>query len=149
LSRSRNQEDAMNRKFAISAAVMFVLGMGLGFFVHGVLLHGDYAQLPSVMRPPADAQAKMPLMVLAYISWALAFTWIYLKGKEDKPWLAQGARYGLAIAFLTAVPTYLIYHVVSQFPLDLTIKQIVLGSITIVLLGIVLAWINREPASTP
>ena len=133
----------MNKKFVISAIVMFVLGMGLGFFVHGMLLYGDYARLPNVMRPPADAQAKMPLMVLAYISWALAFTWIYVKGKEDKPWLAQGARYGLAIAFLTAVPTYLIYHVVSQFPLELAVKQIVFDSISIVVMGIVLAWINR------
>ncbi|MFL4970799.1 MAG: hypothetical protein ACJ8EU_18865 [Xanthobacteraceae bacterium] len=97
----------MYRKFAISAAVMFVIAMALGFFVHGVLLYGDYARLPNVMRPPAEAQAKMPLMVLAYVSLAVAFTWIYLKGKEDKPWLAQGARYGLAIAMLTAVPTYL------------------------------------------
>jgi len=135
----------MYRKFAISAAVMFVIAMGLGFFVHGILLYGDYARLPNVMRPPAEAQAKMPLMVLAYVSLAVAFTWIYLKGKEDKPWLAQGARYGLAIAMLTAVPTYLIYHVVSQFPLDLAIKQIVFDSVTIVLMGIVLAWLNREP----
>ena len=133
----------MNKKFVISAIVMFILGIGLGFFVHGVLLYDDYARLPNVMRPPADAQAKMPLMVLAYISWALAFTWIYVKGKEDRPWLAQGARYGVAIALLTAVPTYLIYHVVSQFPLDLAIKQIVFDSITIVVMGVVLAWINR------
>jgi hypothetical protein len=134
----------MNRKFAISSVVMFVIAMGLGFFVHGVLLHGDYAKLPNVMRPPAEVQAKMPLMVLAYISFAVAFTWIYLKGKEDKPWLAQGTRYGLAIAFLTAVPTFLIYHVVSQFPFDLAIKQIVLDSITMIVMGIVLAWLNRE-----
>ena len=133
----------MGRKFAISAVVMFVMGMGIGFFVHGVLLYGDYTQLPNVMRPPAEAQAKMPLMVLAYISFATAFTWIYLEGREEKPWLAQGARYGIAIALLTTVPTYLIYHVVAQFPLDLTLKQIVLDAITIVLMGIVLAWINR------
>jgi len=29
----------MNRKFAISSVVMFVIAMGLGFFVHGVLLY--------------------------------------------------------------------------------------------------------------
>jgi len=133
----------MSRKFAISVVAMFVVGMGLGFFVHGVLLYGDYSKLPNVMRPPAEAAAKMPLMVLAYISIAVAFTWIYLKGREEKPWLPQGVRYGIAIAFLTAVPTYLIYHVVSQFPFELAIKQIVLDSITFVLMGIVLAWINR------
>ena len=137
----------MNRKFAISAIVMFVMGMGLGFFVHGVLLYNDYAKLPNVMRPPAEAQAKMPLMVIAYICIAVAFTWIYLKGRENKPWLAQGARYGLAIAFLTAVPTYLIYHVVARFPLGLALKQIVLDSITIILMGMVLAWLNREEPS--
>src|ERR1700680_877247 len=130
----------MNRKFAISSAVMFVMAMGLGFLVHGVLLYDDYAQLPNVMRPPAEAQAKMPLMVLAYISLAVAFTGIYLKGREERPWPAQGARYGIAVALLTAVPTYLIYHVVSQFPLDLALKQIILDSITIVLMGVVLAW---------
>jgi hypothetical protein len=133
----------MNRKFVISAVAMFVVGMGLGFFVHGVLLYGDYTKIPNVMRPPADAAAKMPLMVLAYISVAVAFTWIYLKGREEKPWLPQGVRYGLGVAFLTAVPTYLIYHVVTQVPFDLAIKQIVLDSITIVVMGIVLAWINR------
>ncbi|MFL5062457.1 MAG: hypothetical protein ACJ8DQ_20395, partial [Xanthobacteraceae bacterium] len=62
----------MCRKFAISAAVMFVIAMGLGFFVHGVLLYGDYARLPNVMRPPAEAQPKMPLMILAYVSLAVA-----------------------------------------------------------------------------
>ena len=133
----------MNRKFAISAAVMFVMGMGLGFFVHGVLLYGDYAKLPNIMRPPAEAQAKMPLMVLAYISIAVAFTWVYLKGREEKPWLPQGVRYGVAIGLLTAVPTYLIYHVVAQFPFALAVKQIVFDSITIVLMGIVVAWLNR------
>jgi hypothetical protein len=136
-------EETMNRKFAISAAVIFVMSMGIGFFVHGVLLYDDYAQLPNVMRPPADAQAKMPLMVLAYICIAVAFTWIYQKGREDKPWLAQGLRYGIAVALLTAVPTYLIYHVVSQFPLSLAVKQIAFDSITTILMGLVVAKINQ------
>jgi hypothetical protein len=133
----------MNRKFVISVVTMFVVGMALGFFVHGVLLYGDYTKIPNVMRPPAHAQARFHWMVLAHISIAVAFTWIYLKGREEKPWLPQGVRYGVAIAFLTAVPTYLIYHVVTQVPFELAIKQIVLDSISIVVMGIVLAWINR------
>jgi hypothetical protein len=82
-------------------------------------------------------------MELAYILMAVAFTWIYLKGRENKPWLPQGIRYGVAVAFLTVIPTSLIYHVVTQVPLDLAIKQIVLGFIVIVIVGIVLAWLNR------
>jgi hypothetical protein len=137
-------EESMNRRFVISAVVMFVMAMGIEFFIHGVLLYGDYTKLPNVMRPPAEAQTRMPLMVLAYISLSVAFTWIYLKGRENKPWLAQGVRYGLAVACLTYVPTYLIYHVVAQFPFDLAIKQIIFDSATIVAMGIVLAWLNRD-----
>ncbi len=41
------------------------------------------------------------------------------------------------------IPTYLIYHVVTPVPLVLAFKQIVLDTIRVVLMGIVLAWINR------
>jgi hypothetical protein len=138
-----NGEDDMNRRFALSFVVMFVMAMGLDFFVHGVLLYPDYEKLPNLMRPPAEAQSRMMAMVIAYICMAGAFTWIYLKGRENKPWLAQGLRYGTAIALLTAVPTYLIYYVVSPYPLDLVIKQIVLQAIVIELMAVVLAWLNR------
>jgi hypothetical protein len=133
----------MNRRLAISVVATFVIVFALSFVVHGVLLYGDYARLPNVMRPEAEAQARLPLMALAYVFYAAAFGWIYQQGREDKPWLPQGLRYGLAMAALTVVPVYLIYHVVSPFPLDLAVKQIVLDSIVVTLTGIVVAWINR------
>ena len=133
----------MNRQFAMSVGAIFVMAFALGFLVHGVLLYGEYMMLPNLMRPMADANARMPLMAVAYASFAVAFTWIYLKGRESKPWLAQGARYGFAIALLTVVPMYLIYHVVSPYPFSLAIKQIVFEGIAMVLLGIALAWLNR------
>ena len=135
----------MSRQFAISAAVMFVLAFAFGFVIHGFILHADYTNLPAgAMRPPAAANARMPFMIVAYIAFALAFTWIYLKGREaGRSSLMQGIRYGIAIAVLTAIPTYLIYHVVTPVPLDLAIKQIVCESVVLVILGVVLAWINR------
>ena len=41
------------------------------------------------------------------------------------------------------IPTYLIYHVVTPVSLALAFKQIVLDTTRVVLMGIVLAWINR------
>jgi hypothetical protein len=38
---------------------------------------------------------------------------------------------------------YLIYHAVSPFPLDLVVKQIVYDTIGVVVMGIVVAAINR------
>jgi hypothetical protein len=132
----------MSRKCIISAVVMFVMAWGLSFLVHGLLLGGDYAVTPG-MRPPADAQKIVGWLILAQALFGIAFAWIYVQGREDKPWLAQGVRYGIAIAVLTVIPTYLIYHVVTPVPIDLAIKQIVYDTIRVVLMGIVLAWINR------
>lgn len=134
----------MDRKFWISAVVMFVMVSVLSFIVHNVLLEADYAKLAAgVMRPPAEAQAKLIYILIAHVSLALAFTWIYLQGREDKPWLAQGIRYGVAIVLLMLLPFYLIYHAVTPIPLDVAIKQIVYEGVEFVLMGIVLAWLNR------
>ena len=132
----------MNRKCIISAVVMFVMAWALSFVVHGLLLGADYSATPG-MRPPAEAQQIIGYLILAQAIFGVAFAWVYFQGKEDKPWLTQGARFGIAIAALTVIPTYLIYHVVTPVPLVLAIKQIVLDTIRLVLMGVVLAWINR------
>lgn len=129
-------------KCIISAIVMFVMAAALSFLVHGVLLSGDYAALPG-MRPPAEAQPLLPYLMAAHAIFAGAMTWIYIKGREDKPWLAQGLRYGIAVALLTIVPTYLIYHVVTPVPLMVAFKQIVFDGVRVVAMGVVLAWLNR------
>jgi hypothetical protein len=132
----------MNRKCVISAVAMFVMALVLSFFVHGVLLFGDYAVTPG-MRPPAEANQLMHWMILAQALFGAAFAWVYFQGREDKPWLAQGLRFGIAIACLTVIPTYLIYHVVTPVPFALALKQIVYDTIRVVLMGVTVAWINR------
>jgi len=46
-------------------------------------------------------------MILAHVFIAVGYTWIYVRGKEAKPWLGQGVRFGLAVAVLSTIPTYL------------------------------------------
>ena len=132
----------MGKKCIISAVVMFVMAWALSFVVHGVLLSADYS-VTQGMRTPAEAQSLIPFIIAAQAFFGIAFAWIYLQGKEDKPWLAQGLRFAIAIAFLTVIPTYLIYHVVTPVPLVLAMKQIVFDTIRVLLMGVVLAWINR------
>jgi hypothetical protein len=72
-----------------------------------------------------------------------AFVWIYARGVEAKPWLAQGVRFGIAVALLTIVPSYLIYFVVQPMPASVVIKQIVFDGILLVILGIIVAWLYR------
>lgn len=135
-------------KFFIAWIVLFVAWMAGSFVVHGVLLQEDYTKLPALFRQPDEAGAYFPLMILAHVFMAGALVWIYARGVEAKPWLAQGLRFGLAVAFLTVIPTYTIYYVVQPMPGLHVVKQIVFDGILILILGAIAAFLYRRPVST-
>jgi hypothetical protein len=132
----------MNKKFLIAWIVIFVLWMAGGILVHGVLLGPDYAAMGN-MRPEAEQQSMMGLMLLAHAILAGAFVWIYARGVENRPWLGQGLRFGLAIACLAVIPTYLIYYVVQPTPGAVACKQIVFDTILTLVLGGAVAFLYR------
>ena len=134
----------MNRKFVIAWIVIFVAWFLGSFVVHGVLLNADYMRLGTLFRAPADSQRYFPLMILAHVMLSGAFAWIYARGVEPKPWLGQGVRFGIAVAFLTTIPTYLIYFVVQPMPAATVVKQIVFDSVLIVILGVIAGWLYRD-----
>jgi hypothetical protein len=103
-------------------------------------------QLTSLFRPEGDEQRYFPLMILAHVILSGAFVWIYARGVEAKPWLLQGVRFGVAIALLTVVPTYMIYFVVQPMPGEVVVKQIVYDGALTVLLGTIVAWLYRDAA---
>jgi hypothetical protein len=133
----------MNRKFWISVLVVLVISMAFGFAIHALLLGPDYAALSGLFRSQEEQAARFFYMLLAHAVFAFAFVWIYLKGRENKPFLLQGMRYGVAVALLAAVPSYLIYYVVQPMPGALVFKQVAFDSGALVVIAIVLAWIHR------
>jgi hypothetical protein len=139
----------MNKRFFIAWIVMFVAWMLGSFVVHGALLSADYAKLAGTLfRTEADSQRYFPLMILAHVILAGALVWIYARGVEAKVWLAQGVRFGIAVALLTIVPTYIIYYVVQPMPSSLVIKQIIFDGILMVILGAIVAWLYRDKAAS-
>jgi hypothetical protein len=131
----------MNKKFLVAWLVLFVLYMAGGFVIHGMLLADEYLAT-GLMRPEAEAQELMHLMILAHVLMAGAFTWIYARGAENRPWLGQGLRFGLAVAVLF-VPIYIIYYVVQPTPGVLAVRQIAYDTIHTLILGAAVAWLYR------
>ena len=138
----------MNKSFLIAWVVLFVVWMAGSFVVHGVLLHDDYSKLGNLFRTEADSQQYFPLMILAHVLLSGAFAWIYARGVEAKPWFAQGLRFGVAVALLTIIPTYIIYYVVQPMPGATVVKQIVFDGLLMLILGVVAAFLYREPAQS-
>ncbi|MBY0572285.1 MAG: hypothetical protein K2P84_01275, partial [Undibacterium sp.] len=89
----------MNKKFLLSVLAFFVAAMATDFVLHGLLLHADYAALPTIMRSEADSQNYFHWMLLAHVFIAFSAVWIYERGCDDRPWLGQGLRFGVALAF--------------------------------------------------
>src|SRR5882724_3666194 len=137
----------MNKKFVIAWIVLLIAWFVGSFIVHGVLLRSDYMQLTNLFRVEGEQQKYFPLMFLAHVILSGAFVWIYARGVEAKPWLTQGVRFGVAVALLTIVPTYMIYFVVQPMPGEVVIKQIVFDGILMVILGTIVAWLYRDRAA--
>ena len=133
----------MNAKFLIAWLVILILWFAGGFVVHELLLGADYTTT-NLMRSEEDAKQLMAWMIVAHVIMAGAFVWIYARGKEAKPWLGQGLRFGLAVALLAVVPIYLIYYVVQPLPGMLVVKQIVFDTIVTLVLGAVVAFLYRD-----
>ncbi len=134
----------MNKRYFIATAVVFIVWMLGGFVVHGWILQEEYAKLPEIFRPAEEADKRMHLMIAAHVMLAAAFTWIYSRGISKGPWLGQGVRYGVAIAFLGVIPTYTIYYVVQPTPGYLAVAQMVCDGILSVILGVVVAFLYRK-----
>jgi hypothetical protein len=130
--------------FVISVVALTVLSLALGFAVHEWLLGPEYRAIGSLFRTPEDAERHFAYMLIAHVFIAVGITWIYRQGREAKPFLAQGVRFGLALAVLVTIPTYLIYFAVQPMPGPLVLKQIVFDTIAMILMGIVAAWINQR-----
>ena len=134
----------MNKQFIISVVVLFVLTMALGIGVHGVLLQADYAALPNLMRPEAEAMGLMHFMLVAHLVLAIGLTWVYRMGHDPaKAWAGQGARFGIGVAMVSVIPLFMIYYVVQQTPEVLAIKQIVFETISLVIVGMAAAFLNK------
>ena len=130
--------------FVISAVALSILSLAIGFVIHAWQLGPEYAKLTGLFRAPADAQAYFPYMLLAHACIGVGVTWVYRQGREAKPFLAQGVRFGLALALLIVLPMYLIYFAVQPMPAVLVGKQIVFDVIGTVIMGVVAAWINQR-----
>ena len=134
----------MNTKFIVSSLVMGFASLMQGFLVHAVLLHNDYARLPNLYRPESQQQGQFPYMLVAHLLIGIGLTWIYRRGHEaGKGVLMQGARFGAAIAVVSTIPMFLIYFAVQPVPSDLVAQQIVFDSIGMVVLGVIVAWLNK------
>lgn len=132
------------KKTVMAVVATFVVLMATNYLIHEKLLMPDYDAIPLSHRSPWGIQHRFWAMIIGQIFFSAMFAYIYTRGLEKKPWVAQGIRYGILMACLTIVPTSLSQYVVYIIPYMLSIKWMVAGGIQMVLAGLVVAAICKD-----
>jgi hypothetical protein len=133
----------MSKKFVIAVIVAFVLFTCLGYLVHGYMLAGAYSHFATLWRSVDDTTKHMPFLLLANLVTAIAFVWIYERGRQDKPFLGQGIRFGIAMAALVPAAKFITYYAIQPIPHALALHQILFDGIAIVITAVVVAFIYK------
>ena len=129
------------KKFVPTVIVVFIVANIFGFLIHAVLLKPDYMPIKGYYRP--EGEEKMLFISLAYLSFAIGSVWVYAKGVENKSWLGQGIRFGIAMWLVLAVPSFLIAYGVQPVPGMLALKQVLFEGVDKIVLGILTAALYR------
>ena len=132
------------KKFWIAVVVVFILTEVTGYLIHGVMLSSTYQSegIKDIFRSMEDMQSKMWVMWVTDLVWVFFFTFIFVKGYENKG-ILEGFKYGiyigLFIPFVFAYQSYVIYPV----PYSLAVQWFLFGMIQCVIYGLVVAAIYK------
>ena len=140
----------MRKRFWICGIVMAFASLLWAFLTHALLLQADYDALGAMYRTAADGERHFPWLLLAHALVGFAMTWIFAQGVDrDRATLRQGLRFGLAMALFSTVPGSLLQYAVQPLPGALVARQVVLGTLAMLLLGMLLAWLQPRREALP
>lgn len=126
-------------RVALAGFVAWVLFCIIGFVAHGVLMKDLYLAHAAIMRPEADANARLPLAFAVSLVGMLAFAYAYAKGYEGGKGIQEGLRFGVLVGVMliafVVVWDYMTYPLSRTFLFALVIDYIVEFAIYGVVVG--------------
>jgi hypothetical protein len=135
------------KRFWLAVVAVIVLLFITDWIVHGGILLSTYESegVKEAFRTMDDMQSKMWITYVLYIVWAYFFTFIFVKGYENKG-IMEGVKFGVYIglfySFVSSYGNYTLYPV----PYSLALQWFIFGLIQCVIFGIAVALIYK-PAS--
>ena len=140
----------VTKKLIVAIIAAFVILFMAGFLVHSVWLGTTYRQMRDAgfsFRPEDAMRHKLWGIWVSDILYSILFAWVYAKGREAKPWVGQGIRYGVLMTLFTVVPSTLNDYVVYNLPHTLVLRWMIAGLITLILMGLAVAVVLRKPSA--
>ena len=130
----------MKKKVFLGFIVTFLALVVLDNLGDAVLFKSSMASLSNMMRPKAEMQENMLIILVSFLVFAFCFSWIFSKGYQGKG-IFEGIRYGVAVGLMFNVPHFYINYAMMPFPLSFTLPVFLYWMLIFVISGILVAWV--------
>ena len=127
------------RRFIIASLVVFAGFEIIDMIIHGGILAKTYEGM-NIWR--SDMMSKMWIFHLGSFVMAFLFTFIFIKGHENKG-IAEGARYGVVIGLFANIPYGFYSYAMYPLPFSLCLQWFVFGMIEFIICGLIAAAIYK------
>ncbi|HXY08373.1 MAG TPA: hypothetical protein VEI52_11065 [Terriglobales bacterium] len=131
-------------KFLLRTLAVAIAMFALGFVGHQLLLGHDYVAIEPIMRSKQDLQAHMPFALISCFCFSAALVWMYSQGRNSKPWLGQGMRFGAAVWAIASLPLYLTNYVIEPWPGAFVAKILAWEFVAMLVLGVLTARMAKS-----
>jgi hypothetical protein len=126
-------------RVALAGFVAWVVFSIVGFLAHGVLMKDLYLAHAAIMRPEAEANARLPLAFIVSLVGMMAFAYAYAKGYEGGKGVQEGLRFGVLVGVMliafVVVWDYMTYPLSRNFLFALVVDYIIEFAIYGVVVG--------------
>ena len=121
------------KRFVIASIAVFFAFQIVDAIVHVGILGKTYESM-EIWRP--DMISKIWIMYLGSLILAFLFTYIFIKGYENKG-LAEGVRYGLTIGLFANIPYAFYSYALYPLPFSLCLQWFIYGMIGFIIYGLI------------
>jgi len=136
-------------RIALTVFAAFLVQQILAIVIHGFILAPDYAPYyGSLLRSMDSASWQMLLLPVSHLSFIGALVWVYTRARLDGSPAAQGVKLGFVGWLMGQVPLWLLWYAEQPWPGALVLKQLALELVSSVLVGLTVALVARQRAST-
>lgn len=132
------------KRWLLASLGVYIAILILDLIIRVLILQGCYEATADVWRQ--DMKSKMYIMYITAAIFSLLFVYIFTKGYEGKG-IMEGVRYGLWMGLLISIPSAYGFYATIDIPYSLAFSWWTLGTVEIIICGIVAASLYRPAAA--
>jgi hypothetical protein len=127
----------------------FLVAQILAIAIHGFILAGDYAPFYGTLLrdQTGDPVWQALLLPVSHLCLISGLVWIYSRLLLAGSYAVRGLKLGVMAWLVGQAPLYLLWYAEQPWPDSLVVKQLGLGLLASLAIGLTIAFVSRAPST--